>query len=444
MPFQFQVPYTQGNDASSFNEGMQSAGGMVAQAIQNQLRQQQIQQAQIQNQYLPYSEQADIGAKLMQTQLMPMQTTAALYRGMGSYGGALNNYIANLQRYAQTPEGKQFLAQNPQAMKNYLSTLSNLSQNAPSAAGMGPAAINGVPSVNVGNVFGGLPPSLFPLLRPTNTQSSPTQAPVSSANNSSPNSTVSVAPTANNQNNVVAQNAALNPPVNMQQLPMTNAQIQTLKTLQSPSSPTPQNVQSAQDVASSDVIAKTVPKDIQKQRYYAQSVDNMLNQVAPIMPQITKFAGAVGKYGSTVDKYASAFNLQANDPDYQTFNNFINTQAPLISNEMRRAFGGQATDTEMKTMGNLANPIYWKSNPTLALSQFNSLVNTLKANDKALVQSQSQTLGGLNNAINSPPYAKPTSPIGPAVGNALGGGSKGVPSGIELLAELQKRGYKKV
>jgi hypothetical protein len=122
MPFQFQVPYTQGNDASAFNEGMQSAGGMVAQAIQNQLRQQQIQQAQIQNQYLPQQLQSDIAFKQAQTNMLPLQAMGQYYGGLGRFNAY--NPQMQLTRMLQTlpPAMKaQVLAQHPE----YASILNN-------------------------------------------------------------------------------------------------------------------------------------------------------------------------------------------------------------------------------------------------------------------------------------------------------------------------------
>jgi len=150
MPFQFQVPYTQGNDASAFNEGMQSAGGMVAQAIQNQLRQQQIQQEQIQNQYLPQMSQADIALKQAQASAEPLIATGTYLRGAGSYAAQSPQMQLTRMLMALPPALRaQQLAQHPE----YASIINNQF----SAVGNGTAGIGGIaqpqpqnPNLNIG------------------------------------------------------------------------------------------------------------------------------------------------------------------------------------------------------------------------------------------------------------------------------------------------------
>jgi hypothetical protein len=169
----------------------------------------------------------------------------------------------------------------------------------------------------------------------------------------------------------------------------------------------PPDISNVQNAANSEYIKKTTPGPILNQRYTEQSAENMLNKVAPDMPEIAQFAGLAGKANMTADKYAAATNTLS-DPSYVKFNNFVTTQAPVIANDIRRALGGQATDSEQRVMGNLANPVYWKTNPALAISQFNSLVDILRANAKAITLSPSQNINALQQGIQNPPYAKAT------------------------------------
>lgn len=158
--------------------------------------------------------------------------------------------------------------------------------------------------------------------------------------------------------------------------------------------------------ATQNAFMKTAftPQQIQ-QMTYENSAENMLKQALPDLPEVTKFAGLAGHANMTADKYASAFGLK-NDPSYSKFVNFSQTQAPIIANELRRAFGGQATDTEREIMDNLANPVYWNKSPQIAMGQMQTLFNTLKANAQAITQPKNvnlaQALGSIGNPLKVP------------------------------------------
>lgn len=139
----------------------------------------------------------------------------------------------------------------------------------------------------------------------------------------------------------------------------------------------------------------------QQQMTYENSAENMLGQIAPDLPEITKYAGLAGHAGMTADKYASAFGLKT-DPTYSKFVNFSETQAPIIANELRRAFGGQATDSEREIMDNLANPVYWNKSPQIAMGQMQTLFDTLRANAQAITQPKNANLAQAIGSISSP------------------------------------------
>lgn len=186
------------------------------------------------------------------------------------------------------------------------------------------------------------------------------------------------------------------------------------------------------------------PQQIQ-QMTYENSAENMLKQVD--MPSIAKFAGLAGHANMAGSKYASAFGLNT-DPNYQKFVNFKETQAPLIANEIRRAYGSQATDSEQEIMTNLANPIYWDKSPTIALNQMDSLLSTLRANAQAISQPKNMNLAQTLHSISNPMTASPgMSSAGAQTGSRVRvmdpSGKVGTISAANLQAALSN-GFKQV
>lgn len=207
------------------------------------------------------------------------------------------------------------------------------------------------------------------------------------------------------------------------------------------------DINAVQQAAGSDYLKKTTPQNILSQRYYEQSVDNLINNVNPQMPLITQFAGIAGRSKMNADKFAASMNMQTS-PAYEAFNNFTHVQAPLIANEIRRAYGGQATDSERQVMDSLANPTYWANNPTLALSQWNSLIGSLRTNAAALSQNPAQNLqSNLATAqgISQPTTLLPNQQNSPLSGGRVSviapNGSRGSISAANLSAALAS-GYR--
>jgi len=151
----------------------------------------------------------------------------------------------------------------------------------------------------------------------------------------------------------------------------------------------PQDIANVQDAANSSVVRKTTTAQIMNQRLFDQSAQNMMDQVSQSLPNILKFTGAQGTAGLWKNRIAGMMNM-ATDPGYQDYYNFTHVQVPAVANEIRRQLGGNATIEETKLMTSLTDPLTWDSNPQLAASQWNQLINTTKANRRALVQSQGQ------------------------------------------------------
>lgn len=371
--------------------GMNAGQDFLTQTLKNQMLNQQAQinpqflQAQLANQlaqnatlninnkYLPQTDTANIGltnaqANLAnaQTKFFPMTATGGLYRGLGDYmrGAYLMNPAIWASKFQNDPQFQALMASNPYLAKQFTSIMGNSLQTP-----ILPNFNMGMPSVN--NQGQGSLPQM------------------------SQNPGANVAAPQNQQSQQM-------PPQTQNYLP---------STLQNLYQPTSNDVSAVQDAATSRLTKETVPTQIANQRYYEQSVENLLGQVAPDMPAISQYAGLAGKANMTIDKYAASTNTQSS-PQYRTFNNFVTTQLPIISNEMRRAFGGQATEGERESMEMISNPVNWRNNPSLAISKFNTLVNTLRANASALSQSPAQNLNSLKAGIQNPTYAAQNNGIG--------------------------------
>jgi hypothetical protein len=142
-----------------------------------------------------------------------------------------------------------------------------------------------------------------------------------------------------------------------------------------------------QDVMGSYIEAKTVPAATRQQRTYAASVDNMVKQVDADMPSIVKYAGLMGKTNAEREKWMASMGLTPSE-EYAKLNNWVSVQMPALAKEIGRDTGMQATDNANFILKELADPIKWKSNPELALSQWNALKNMLANNAQALSMSQ--------------------------------------------------------
>lgn len=169
----------------------------------------------------------------------------------------------------------------------------------------------------------------------------------------------------------------------------------------------PSDINSVNNAVQNSYIKSAFTPQQLQQITYENSADNMFNDVAHDFPAITKFAGLAGHAGMTASKYGSAFGLQT-DPDYTKFIDFTQTKAPLISNEIRRAFGSQATDTQTEELNKLVNPVYWDKSPQIALSQLQSLYGALKANSRAITQPKNvnlaQAIGSINKSSPIPNF----------------------------------------
>lgn len=161
---------------------------------------------------------------------------------------------------------------------------------------------------------------------------------------------------------------------------------------------TADDISKLQDTAGSEAIKKTVPANIQTQRYFSKSADNLMQQIP--WDKLGGYAGLAGKLGITGNRALASMN-GVTPQDYVAYNNFIHTQLPALANEIRRSLGGQATNEETELMNNMVNPVYVDNNFPQVLSQVQALKNSLEANKAAIFASPQQISEGKGGVIPS-------------------------------------------
>jgi hypothetical protein len=153
---------------------------------------------------------------------------------------------------------------------------------------------------------------------------------------------------------------------------------------------TPDQIKNYQDTAGSQAQLSSTQAPIQQQRVFSNSFDNIYqNQLAPLLPSVTKFAGLGGRTELEAEKLKTGLGFNPSQ-DYQNYNTFVEGASKLASNEMRRALGGNATDSQIAEMQQLADPAFWFENPKLALQRWNSLIASKYQNDRAIFNSPNQ------------------------------------------------------
>lgn len=333
-------------------------------------------------------EQAQAGLTTAQIPYVPMTSMAKYYQSLGS----LMRYspTSMLLRSQNNPLFQSTIANNPQLAANlggaYTALLNN--QN-PSLTAMG---------INL-NLPGGIGSQLPAPQGQPNTQLQP-QAQVQSQSNNSflPYSIQTLAQMNQQQQpQKQAQNSQMG-------IPQNSPVSQPVSGVNTPFGPAnPIDAANIQTQAQNLLISKNYTPQQAQQMIYDNSAQNMLTQLAPEMQSISSFSGLSGMANLKQQQLLASLNLPTS-LDYQKYVNFSRVQAPLFVNEIRRAFGGQATDSERETMDRLIQPNEWDKNPQIMLNQLQSLVGTLHANSMAITQTKAQNL---NQASNPQPINIP-------------------------------------
>lgn len=371
MTFQILTPDQANPLGYGLKQGSEVANNWMQarnQAIQNRMLQAQ----------LPYAgdmAQADLALKQAQAPYVQSQTAinegTVPYLGM-KFGAAYMNAqtkaaqaaIANAnsyRNYAQTPEGQKLLQTDPKFQESFINAMNNASSFINSGFGFNANAIPG-------------------------SSGAPNQVPATNQTNPSMPSSDAIASALRN---------------NYQVLPQTPQQTQRLNQLfgQPPSS---QDMNAVQQASSDAYYNKMLPVAQRQQVTYENVVDGLLRDNQPIINDAATFAGLAGKANQTAEKYAQSAGLNSSQ-QYQNYVTFVNQIAPKISNELRRAYGGQATDHEQKLMADISNPVKWTKDPQQVFSEFNQLVSDLRTNAREIVKTPSQAISTLNQNVMNPP-----------------------------------------
>jgi hypothetical protein len=327
---------------------------------------------------LPYAGQlaqaqaANVGAQAALTGAM---VPYAGYKAMGPYYAALSHIQQaqtatdnSYRAFLATPEGQQLVQKNPDLAQAVYQMM--LRQ-----AG------------DVSNGFGskyGLPtPGNYPTT-PDNLQSNP-QPSAPGQSNSLPS--------------VNANAAGGNPPaVDPNQI----ARLQQVLTNGGGTGVPSPEAQIVQNAAQNQFLNTNLTSTQQNQMVRANSADAILQQIAPLMPSVAKFSGLAGKAGEKVSQFAQAAGMGTSQ-DYSNFQ--VATQKmQVFGNELNLALGGHPTDTQKKMIEDISNPNLWDKNPQQTLTEFNSLVQSLKAVSGQLAKTPGQGLQTLQANIANPPY----------------------------------------
>jgi len=147
------------------------------------------------------------------------------------------------------------------------------------------------------------------------------------------------------------------------------------------------------------LLRKQKTAQMLNQSMFGGTLNKLFDSASSLMPVVSQYAGAAGKGKLSLDAVKSS--LGENTPAYADYLKFTRTTAPLISNEMRRTLGGQATNEEQKAMDNISNPLYWDSNPLQAQQQFQYLVGLYRGDvDPVLSSRISEMQTNLKNAAS--------------------------------------------
>lgn len=113
-----------------------------------------------------------------------------------------------------------------------------------------------------------------------------------------------------------------------------------------------QNAPAVREAAQDTYLKETTPGPIQSQRYYEATASNIFNQGNKYEPSVEKYAGYSGSVKNLIDSVGSKFGV--NNPDYQNLQAYI-VNTTLLSNELRRALGSHASDSERQVMERTAS-----------------------------------------------------------------------------------------
>jgi hypothetical protein len=403
-----------------------------------------LQQKMIQNAYLPYQDQADIGMKLVQTQLMPMQTAAAYNRGMGILFGANNGYVGNYLKMLNTPQGQAMLARNPGLAQQMASLMRSQSSLAPAIAGSPLGSGVGIP--NVSNAYNSLPNNgMFSLIKGGNAPA-PAASPATAATPTGIGAVAAARPPLQvGVTNTTPTNTAALPT-----LPLTAQQQQRLQNDFNVGAPTSadsnDDASTVQNATGSAFISKNQPKKVQPLNYAGARAQTSLQNATNLFDvkdqntgeQIgaSRYIGPMGRLNYLEDMW-KAHQTGITPQSLINWNNF-NSALENTKVQAAQLEGVPADQISRSSFGTVFDVNPWTDTPQMVASRLQNASNMMKnaemVNRSDVNQVENNPEGLANAALKTPNQAAPTpaSSLSP----------KGMPSQSTLVAELKKRGYK--
>lgn len=141
----------------------------------------------------------------------------------------------------------------------------------------------------------------------------------------------------------------------------------------------PQEIAMAkQDVAQTQASIQKLASDPQTRQKALnfQTINQIMSGVNPQMLAYYTAPKGVGLARLVADRTKALAGSTA--PLYENYNNFIRVTVPTLADKIRQAYGTSITPEIFNVLKNLSNPVNWKNNPDLAISQWNKLTQLMR------------------------------------------------------------------
>ncbi len=119
---------------------------------------------------------------------------------------------------------------------------------------------------------------------------------------------------------------------------------------------------------------KTSDPQTRQKSNYAKNIEKTIARIDPSI--FSDYAGIEGFMNLSNDQLKSLQN--ENPKAYEKYNNFVSVQVPILTSQIRQFYGESIQPEVRQELESIANPITWRKNPKLALSQFNELTSLLR------------------------------------------------------------------
>jgi hypothetical protein len=173
--------------------------------------------------------------------------------------------------------------------------------------------------------------------------------------------------------------------------------------------------QIASSQADKNIVQSKIEKDTNTtanldQSLYNATAANLYNDVSQYLPSIKNYATYSGGFNSLLDKFKSGAT-GVSPQDYNNLLAFKNGIIPLAS-DVRRQYGGQATDSERAIMDEFVSGKIWDETPAQIQIKWDQVGNSINRQGQVLKQSIAERRANLgNNAIVQPASNSGSSPV---------------------------------